>query len=553
MKRLLGIGFAFFFAVLCMTGRTYGWQSVGQSALNVNQGDPELIQQGDLIIEKQVENADGGELTEEQLAQEFAFTVTFSDGGTYVYQIDGGEEQSLASGGTLLLKHGQKAVFKDLPEGVYYEVRETAVDGYWVKGSGHQGNITPEGAKAVFRNIYSTEPLEEDGILKVTKVLAGEQADPEKEFTFTVTIDGEEFTFTLKGGESKEFQFPAGTHYQVEEKSYYEDGYLTVIEKGNGILVSGQTTEVLVTNTYVGAQTPEIVPVEVALPKVEKKLEGENIPEKEFTFILTALGDAPMPEGTVGRTLLVNITGKGTEALGSIKFDHVGTYYYKLEEMQWQWENWTMDPSVYTLIYQVTEKDGVLLVHRTIKKDGQMVEDIQTAQKLKKLAFVNSYEDPEAQKKDEVVIISGEKKWSHRDNPVGNWPTSVTIYIFGDGELVKELVVTEDTDWIYVQEFPKYAEDGHEIVYTLEERPVPGYDTQIQGYNIVNIYHSTEETENPENDHNGGGSGATDTSDHNHAERYLLTMVMSLSGLILTIRMQIEERKYRRRRKRARR
>lgn len=548
MKRLPGIGFAFFLALLCMTGRTYGWQSIGQSALNVSLGDPEWIGQGNLIIEKQVENADGGELTEEQLAQEFAFTVTFSDGGTYVCRIDGGEEQSLTSGGTLFLKHGQKAVFQDLPEGVYYEVRETAVDGYHVKGSGHQGTITTEGAKALFKNIYSTEPVEEDGVLKVTKVLAGEGADPEKEFEFTVTIDGEPFTFWLKGGESKEFLFPAGTRYEVEEKNYYEDGYLTVIEKGNGILVSGQTTEVLVTNTYVGSETPEIVPVQVTLPKVEKKLEGVNIPEKEFTFILTALGDAPMPEGTVDRTLLVNLKGAGVKALGSLRFDHVGTYYYKLEEMQWQWERWTMDPSVYTLIYQVTEQDGTLLVHRTIKKDGQIVEDIQTAQKLKTLAFVNRYEDPEAQKKDEVVIISGEKKWSHRDNPATNWPTSVTIYIYGDGELVKELVVTEDSEWLYLQELPKYAEDGHEIVYTLGERPVSGYETQNQGYNIVNIYHSGEDTKDPGNDHGSGSFSATDTSDHNHAERYLLTMGMSLWGLILTIRMQREERKNRRKR-----
>src|SRR5699024_1764964 len=44
---------------------------------------------GDLIIEKTLVNDDGTELSEEQLAQLFEFRVTFSDGGTYAYQIKG--------------------------------------------------------------------------------------------------------------------------------------------------------------------------------------------------------------------------------------------------------------------------------------------------------------------------------------------------------------------------------------------------------------------------------------------------------------------------------
>ncbi|MEY8444364.1 prealbumin-like fold domain-containing protein [Lactococcus ileimucosae] len=57
---------------------------------------------GDLIIEKTLVNDDGRELTEEQRAQLFEFRVTFSDGGTYSYQIDGqGDHHELASGETL--------------------------------------------------------------------------------------------------------------------------------------------------------------------------------------------------------------------------------------------------------------------------------------------------------------------------------------------------------------------------------------------------------------------------------------------------------------------
>ena len=44
---------------------------------------------GDLTVEKAVVNADGSPLTHEQLALDFTFTVTFSDGGAYAYRVKG--------------------------------------------------------------------------------------------------------------------------------------------------------------------------------------------------------------------------------------------------------------------------------------------------------------------------------------------------------------------------------------------------------------------------------------------------------------------------------
>ena len=71
--------------------------------------------QGALTIEKTVRNADDSPLTDEQKAQEFVFTVAFSGGGAYSYSIDGGEPQEFTSGGALTLKHGQSAVFEQIP------------------------------------------------------------------------------------------------------------------------------------------------------------------------------------------------------------------------------------------------------------------------------------------------------------------------------------------------------------------------------------------------------------------------------------------------------
>ena len=51
---------------------------------------------GWLEITKTVRNADGTPLTPEQAARQFAFTVTFGDGGAYRYVIQGGPQGELA-------------------------------------------------------------------------------------------------------------------------------------------------------------------------------------------------------------------------------------------------------------------------------------------------------------------------------------------------------------------------------------------------------------------------------------------------------------------------
>ena len=98
-------------------------------------------QLGPLTIGKLVENADGSPLTDAQKALEFAFTVSFSDGGTYAYRIDGGELQTVGDGGIIKLKHGQNAVFENIPVGVEYKVEEAVFPGYTVRSENHQGEI----------------------------------------------------------------------------------------------------------------------------------------------------------------------------------------------------------------------------------------------------------------------------------------------------------------------------------------------------------------------------------------------------------------------------
>ena len=110
-----------------------------------------------------------------------------------------------------------------------------------------------------FRNRVPEKP-EQPATLIVKKQLAGEspEADKDKEFHFTLAVDGVEQRFTLRPGESKEFEIPAGSRYEVREDDYFQDGYALTLENGTGTALPGGTVTVTATNTYIGAVQAEI-------------------------------------------------------------------------------------------------------------------------------------------------------------------------------------------------------------------------------------------------------------------------------------------------------
>ncbi len=90
----------------------------------------------------------------------------------------------------------------------------------------------------------------------------------------------------------------------------------------------------------------------------------------------------------------------------------------------------------------------------------------------------------------ETTEISGSKTWDDADNQDGKRPTSITIRLYANGtELTDQaLTVTADDDWKWsFTDLPKYA-GGKEIVYTISEDAVPGYTTEVNGFNVTNSY-----------------------------------------------------------------
>lgn len=104
------------------------------------------------------------------------------------------------------------------------------------------------------------EPPAQGGKVIVHKTVVGDSKD--REFSFVITIDDEKFNetvgdidfsegsaeFTLKDGESKEFNLPARVGYRVEEEEY--DDYNTTVHNGSGIVKPNETVDVAFVNSY---------------------------------------------------------------------------------------------------------------------------------------------------------------------------------------------------------------------------------------------------------------------------------------------------------------
>lgn len=552
---------------------------------------------GSLSITKQVvgENPDG--------EAEFVFAVTFSDGGTYTYRVDGGEPMELPSGSTLTLKAGQTAVFDNLPHGVTYTVEEVDAAGYRPTLQGASGTIVGGQTAQVTVLNAPPEAQKPPGKLTVTKVLGGEYPAEEagREFHFTLIVDGVETSFVLKPGETLEFDLPAGSHYEVREEDYYPFGFSQSVVNGSGVIQAGEQVDTVVTNTYIGTVYTEITgektwdlmgypddvlptsitlrlmhgdmvveevvvtpdengewhytfqapkydqegneiqytvvevpmvgfnpsydgfnvkntyvpPVSVDPPILQKVVEGEGAPQSRFEFLLTGQPRAPMPEGSSGNTKILTMTGPGEMELGEITFQSPGVYVYTVEELHRGETGWTYDTARYTLTVTVTEENGRLVATYTLTQNGEPVQA---------LRFVNQYQ---WQLPPDKTVVAGDKTWHHGSNPQENWPAAIVVEVYGDGVLMVQRQVTARDGWSYSFQLPKYADDGHEIVYTVDEAEVPGYETQVDGYHITNVYvgATPQPSQQPK---------PPQTGDANRMTPYLVTTAVS-GGLMLAL------------------
>ena len=96
----------------------------------------------------------------------------------------------------------------------------------------------------------------------------------------------------------------------------------------------------------------------------------------------------------------------------------------------------------------------------------------------------------------ERIDLLGKKTWNDGENQDGIRPKSITVNLSANGSFVTNAVVVPDENGQWSYEFvnlPKYK-DGKEIIYTITEETVAGYEPTINGMDITNT-HIPEELE----------------------------------------------------------
>ena len=130
---------------------TFAWQGM-TSAMGIFMGKTEPSFVSNLEVSNIIENDDGDEVTEAQKDLEFIFEIVFSDGEMYSFRVGNGILQELKDG-TFKLKHGEIAIFEDIPIGITYAITRRSHADYTVTSVGEHGTIHESDNKASFINM----------------------------------------------------------------------------------------------------------------------------------------------------------------------------------------------------------------------------------------------------------------------------------------------------------------------------------------------------------------------------------------------------------------
>lgn len=256
--------------------------------------------------------------------------------------------------------------------------------------------------------------------------------------------------------------------------------------------------------------------VAVQLPGVIKKIQGTNPPGRTFVFILEGKGNAPMPEGISGSRKAMSITGAGTIDFGVIHYHQPGIYEYTIYEQQETAQGWIYDDSSYTLTVTVTQDTEGLQASSRLVKNGHGV---------KQAIFTNLYNKAGW---DEKIVIEGTKYWDHGDNPKLMRPTSIRVFLYGNGEYVAEKLVTEEDGWEYMFVVPKYTAGGTPITYVIDELEIEHYTKHVDGYDLLNTY---EGEDGPLPKPSKKPSFSPDTGDTTNLPLWIIVFAVSTLGM----------------------
>lgn len=261
--------------------------------------------------------------------------------------------------------------------------------------------------------------------------------------------------------------------------------------------------------------------VAVDPPIARKYIDGTNPPSRTFTFIMEAKANAPMPEGSTGTRKAMTLTGEGTIEFGTIYYDKAGIYEYTIYEQQESASGWIYDDSRYSLMVTVTDEGNGLQAKMSLQKNSHSV---------KEAIFTNLYNKAGW---DERIVIEGVKYWDHGSNPKLMRPTSIRVFLYGNGQYVAEKQVTAADGWEYMFVVPKYTASGTPITYVIDELEIEHYSKHVDGYDLLNTYVGEDSPSGPRPKPTKDPSFSPDTGDTTNLPLWIAVFAVSALGMII--------------------
>ena len=430
-----------------------------------------------------------------------------------------------------------EAVFGGFTRAAEYTLKETkAPEGYvaseqtWtvtvkLKDGDPTIQISQDGSfwNKVYNWVVSTDPEGVDGVLTVTNKLKtgsltvtktvenNKKLGPEaEEYSFSLTIGGEEQSFTLKDGESKTFNdLPYGTKYTLLEE-VGDDASWNVISPADGIVegtISQEKTTVDFVNRYEYADTAEMV-VFSAVKQSSK--DGKALADAEFTVYSD-------------KDCKTSVATATTDANGKLAFGFKSAGSFYLKE--------TKAPSGYVLsdkVVELTVSNKGYAVDRVENKDQSItitiVPVLELSVKGAELLTGSTSEfvlknDPES-----YIDITVNKLWKN-DKEAGKRPGTITVTLYKDGVKYDSKTISEKDKWTCT-----WKNLPSQYKWTVDESKLPaGYTKSISQkgntFTITNTY-----------------SSIPGTGDNSAPILWALLVLTTAAGAVLTIRKLRKEK-----------
>ena len=335
----------------------------------------------------------------------------------------------------------------------------------------------------------------------VTKVWVGPQASSAKVTLFADGVEKDSVTLNAANGWAHTFtnldKYNNGTEivYTVTEEPIANYDSVVTGNAANGFTVTNTNTEktsVDVTKTWVGTPAASVT-IKLFADGIEKEtvtLTAADNWTHTFTNLDKYANDGHEIVYTVDETPVTNYT-KAITGDAANGFTITNTITGKVNiPVTKVWVGPEASSAKVTLYADGVEKDSVTLnaannwvhVFANLDKYNNGTEIVYTLTEEPISNYDSAITGDVAtgftvtNTNTEKVAVDVTKNW------VGPATDSVTIKLLADGVEVESAVLTATDNWMHTfSNLPKYAADGHEIVYTVDEYDVPSYVKAIEG------------------------------------------------------------------------